>query len=111
MLIDNLLFVMDEVDCECFWVEILVVICGYVVLVYQWVLDFFNEEYMLGLCDSIGIFEVLGGCEYYQLLVCYYMIFDILLEEVYQWGLFEVVCICVEMEEVIVEIGFDGMFV
>lgn len=110
MPIDNLPPAMAEADRERLRAETLAAIRGHAVPAYQRVLDFFNEEYMPGSRDSIGISEVPGGREYYQSLVRYHTTLDTSPEEVHQRGLSEVARIRAEMEEVIAETGFEGTF-
>ena len=77
---------------------------------YETLLDFFRNTYIPQTRESIGVSEVPGGREYYQVLVRYHTTLDTSPEEVHQRGLNEVARIRAEMDAVIEETGFEGSF-
>lgn len=108
--IENMSPSLDEGERERLRSEAETAIRDHAIPAYQRVLDFFNDQYMTGSRDSIGISEVPGGREYYQSLVRYHTTLDTSPEEVHQRGLSEVARIRAEMEAVIAETGFEGTF-
>jgi uncharacterized protein (DUF885 family) len=77
---------------------------------YRELLAFFRDEYMATPRDSVGIYAVPGGRDYYRALVRAHTTLDLTPEQVHQTGLEEVARIRGEMEKVIAETGFDGTF-
>ncbi|MCK5040906.1 MAG: DUF885 domain-containing protein, partial [Sphingomonadales bacterium] len=72
--------------------------------------DFFTTSYIPQARQSLGIRDVPQGEEYYKFLVGYYTTLDITPEEVHELGLSEMARIKAAMEEIIIEVGFEGSF-
>ncbi len=72
--------------------------------------DFFTTRYIPQARQSLGIRDVPQGEEYYKFLVGYYTTLDITPEEVHELGLSEMARIKAAMEEIIIEVGFEGSF-
>ena len=72
--------------------------------------DFFTTRYIPAARQSLGIRDVPQGEEYYKFLVGYYTTLDITPEEVHELGLSEMARIKAAMEEIIIEVGFEGSF-
>lgn len=77
---------------------------------YQALLDFFTEVYLAEPRESVGIYEVPQGREFYRQLVRHHTTLDTTPEAVHAQGLSEVARIRAEMEDVIAETGFVGSF-
>jgi len=76
----------------------------------QQTLIFMRDEVLPKSRDSIGISEVPGGADYYEVLVKAFTTTNMSAREVHELGLSEVARIRAEMEGVIAETGFEGSF-
>jgi uncharacterized protein (DUF885 family) len=77
---------------------------------YRDLLAFFRDEYLPGARETLGIFDVPGGRDYYRELVRYHTTRDMTPEQVHEVGLAEVARIRSEMERVIEQTEFEGSF-
>jgi uncharacterized protein (DUF885 family) len=77
---------------------------------YETLLRFFEEEYRPKVRTSIGISEVPGGADYYAKLVRFYTTTAMSPQAVHDLGKAEVARIRKEMEQVIMQSGFEGTF-
>ncbi len=77
---------------------------------YQALLDFFLSEYMPACRQTVGITSLDGGLDYYEYLIRYFTTTDLPPDEIHKLGLAEVQRIRAEMDEIIVDVGFDGGF-
>ncbi len=77
---------------------------------YRELLRFMTEEYIPGMRETVGLYAVPGGREFYDHLVRYFTTLDVTAEEVHQIGLDEVARIRDEMYEVMRETGWEGSF-
>lgn len=57
--------------------------------------DFMVDEYIFNVCEDIVVNNWFDGVVYYVNRVKYYIIMDMMFQEIYDLGLFEVKCICV----------------
>lgn len=72
--------------------------------------DFFAEEYYPNCLKATGIWQVPGGKQYYQNRVAHYTTTDMTAAQIHQTGLAEVQRIRQEMQETILQTGFEGSF-
>lgn len=107
---ENLPASMSETDREALRAEGLAVIRDTVLPAYAALADWFENEYIPGSRDSLGISEVPDGRALYQTLVRYHTTLDTSPEEVHARGLAEVERIRGEMDAIIEEVGFEGSF-
>ena len=70
--------------------------------------EFMREEYYPAARDTIGASEADGGLPYYEDMVKYFTTMNITSDEVHELGLQEVARIRAEMEDILVETGFEG---
>lgn len=106
----NLPASMSEADREALREEGLAVIRDTVLPAYAALADWFENEYIPGSRDSLGISAVPDGRALYQTLVRYHTTLDTSPEEVHARGLAEVERIRGEMDAIIEELGFEGSF-
>ncbi len=90
--------------------EGLAAIDGLALPAYQALLDFFRDEYLAAPRETVGIYDVPGGRDYYRALVRYHTTRDMTPEQVHEVGRAEVGRIRAEMEKVIAQTGFEGSF-
>lgn len=107
---NNLPASMGEAEREALQAEGLEVIRDTVLPAYGELADWFENEYIPGSRDSLGISEVPDGRALYQTLVRYHTTLDTSPEEVHARGLAEVERIRGEMDAIIEEVGFEGSF-
>jgi uncharacterized protein (DUF885 family) len=72
--------------------------------------DFWQQEYLPGAAQAVGIAAQPKGKEFYENRVRYYTTLPLTAEEVYEKGLLEVARIRKEMQAVMQEAGFKGSF-
>jgi uncharacterized protein (DUF885 family) len=77
---------------------------------YRDLLAFFRDEYMAAPRETVGIYAVPEGRDYYRALVRYHTTRDMTPEQVHEVGRAEVGRIRAEMEKVIAQTGFAGNF-
>ena len=71
---------------------------------------FLKEEYLPNSRDSIGIQDIPNGKKYYEYLARYYTTTNLTPEEIHNIGLAEIKRIRSEMEDIIIEVNWDGDF-
>ena len=79
-----------------------------VIPAYQSLLNFYVQEYAPNVKSEIGAANLPNGLAYYQFCLKRETTLDLSAEEVHQIGLEEVARIRAEMDDAIVESGFDG---
>lgn len=79
-----------------------------VVPAYARLNDFMVNEYYPAARVSLGASEGDGGLPYYEDMVKYYTTVDITSDQIHELGLSEVARIRAEMEEILVQVEFDG---
>jgi len=72
--------------------------------------EFFVQDYIPASRDTVGIWDVPGGREYYQHRVEYFTTTDMSADEIHELGLAEVKRIRGEMLKIIDGLGFEGSF-
>lgn len=78
---------------------------------FRLIKSFFEDEYLPGTRETIGISETPGGDEYYQNRINFYTTSDqYTADDIHKIGLSEVARIRSEMEEIIKELNFEGSF-
>lgn len=87
-----------------------VVLKNKVIPAYKGYLTFFTEQYQPGARTSIGISETPNGKAFYKNRAKHYTTTDMTPKEIHELGLKEVARIRGEMEAVIKEVGFKGLF-
>ncbi|MBY5922764.1 DUF885 domain-containing protein [Ferrimonas balearica] len=81
-----------------------------VIPAYQAFYDFFINEYQPAARQTIAASELPDGRDYYENRVRHFTTLGMTADEVHQLGLEEVARIRAEMEQVILELGFEGSF-
>lgn len=81
-----------------------------VIPAYQAFYDFFINEYQPAARQTIAASELPDGRAYYENRVRHFTTLGMTADEVHQLGLEEVARIRAEMEQVILELGFEGSF-
>ncbi len=79
-----------------------------IVPTYARLLNYVSDDYLSASRDTIGLYAVPGGREWYEYLVRVQTTTDLTPEEIHQVGLDEVARIHGEMQKVMDELGFEG---
>jgi uncharacterized protein (DUF885 family) len=72
--------------------------------------QFFNEKYLPGTRDTVGIWDTPDGNAYYQNRIAYHTTTRLTAEEIHEIGLKEVARIRTEMDKIIQQVKFKGTF-
>ena len=81
-----------------------------VIPAYRKLLDFFHDEYIPGARTTLGASQLPGGERFYREQIKLYATVDMSPAEIHDIGLSEVARIRKEMDEIILEVGFEGDF-
>ncbi len=79
-----------------------------IVPAYARMLNFVGDDYMAAARDTVGLYALPSGREWYEYLVRVRTTTDMTPEEIHEIGLAEVARIHEEMRGVMAEVGFDG---
>lgn len=79
-----------------------------IVPAYARMLNFVGDDYMAAARDTVGLYALPNGREWYEYLVRVRTTTDMTPEEIHEIGLAEVARIHEEMRGVMAEVGFDG---
>lgn len=79
-----------------------------IVPAYARMLNFVGDDYMAAARDTVGLYALPNGREWYEYLVRVRTTTDMTPEEIHEIGLSEVARIHEEMRGVMAEVGFDG---
>ncbi|MEJ7902113.1 MAG: DUF885 domain-containing protein [Thermomicrobiales bacterium] len=84
------------------------VITKQVVPAYRRFATFFNDEYLPNTRETIAAADLPDGKAYYDFLAGHFTTTDLSAHQIHQTGLKEVARIRAEMEQIKIEVGFDG---
>ena len=77
---------------------------------YKKLNQFLKDDYLAKSRDTIGISDVPNGKDYYEFLARYFTTTDLTPDEIHQLGIVEIERIRSEMEDIIVQVGWEGDF-